>query len=352
MQQSLFLQKLWLKNFVFLLLYISFFTGCAYQDKGIIEDVTFALGTTCSIKIYNSTNTEAIEKAFKEVHAIEQRMSVNIEESEISRINQNSGSAEITVSPDTYHVINTALHYSRISEGRFDITIGPLVDLWDITAKNPRVPNRSAIGETKQLVNYNHLRLDKNKKTVFLNKTGMSIDVGGIAKGWAADQSIEILKKHGIKHALLNFGGNLITLGTKPDGSNWVIGVQDPGSVRGNYIGYFMVANQASVTSGKYERFFEENGTRYHHLLDPATGYPIENNLASVTIVHNKSIIADALSTTIFMLGLEKGMALVESLENTETVIITENKEIYLSQGLKDNFQLTDTDYTLKKEGL
>ena len=168
------------------------------------------------------------------------------------------------------------------------------------------------------------------------------MDLGGIAKGYAGDEAIKIYKKYGIKSAYINLGGNVVVLGTKPDGKPWRIGVQNPRAENGFYIGIVEVADKAVVTSGDYERFFEENGKRYHHILDPKTGRPADSGLISSTIVTDVSMDADALSTAAFVLGLEKGRALVESLEGVEAIFVTKDKEVYVTDGLRNSFTFSD----------
>lgn len=176
------------------------------------------------------------------------------------------------------------------------------------------------------------------KEKVELKKVGQSIDLGGIAKGYAGDEAIKIYKKHGIESAYINLGGNVVVLGKKPNGKPWKIGIQNPRDIKGKYIGIVEVSDKAVITSGDYERYFEENGKRYHHIFDPNTGYPANSGLISATIITGLSIEGDALSTAVFVLGLEKGIELVESLEGVEGIFITEDKNIYVTSGLENNF--------------
>jgi thiamine biosynthesis lipoprotein len=171
---------------------------------------------------------------------------------------------------------------------------------------------------------------------------GQSVDLGGIAKGYAGDEAIKIYKKHGIKSAYVNLGGNVVTLGTKPDGTPWRIGIQNPRAQNGYYLGTVEVTDKAIVTSGDYERYFEADQIRYHHILDPQTGYPADSGLMSATVVTDVSVDADALSTAVFTLGLEKGMAMVKSLKGVEAILVTKDKEIYITEGIKSSFTFTD----------
>ncbi|MDI3535253.1 MAG: FAD:protein transferase, partial [Thermosediminibacterales bacterium] len=189
---------------------------------------------------------------------------------------------------------------------------------------------------------YNSVLLNSKEKSIMLKKEEMMLDLGGIAKGYAADEVSKILKENHVKHAIVNLGGNVLAYGNKPDGSKWRIGIQKPFAPRGDYAGVVSVINKAVVTSGIYERYFEENGKIYHHILDPETGYPVENNLMSVTIITDKSIDADSLSTSVFAMGLKEGLNLIEKLDNTEAIFITKDSKIYLTSGLKNSFKLTD----------
>ena len=176
----------------------------------------------------------------------------------------------------------------------------------------------------------------------------MKIDLGGIAKGYAADKIYKYLKEdENLENALINLGGNIRILGNKEKNQPFSIGIQDPTKPRGNSIGNIKVSDKSVVTSGIYERYLEKNNKIYHHMLNPHTGYPFENNLSSVTIISDKSIICDALSTTTFGLGIEKGLKLIESLDNVDAIFVTKDKKIYLSSNLKDKLNLTDNSFTI-----
>jgi thiamine biosynthesis lipoprotein len=177
----------------------------------------------------------------------------------------------------------------------------------------------------------------------------MMIDLGGIAKGYAADEAAKILRELGQEHALINFGGNVVAIGSRPDGTPWRIGIQHPERSRGDTLCIVAVTDATVVTSGKYERFFEEEGTRYHHIIDTSTGYPVENGLSSVTIVTDSSMKADALSTAVFTLGLEAGLELVQGFDGVEAVIVTEESTIHVTEGIRDDITLLDNRFTVVK---
>jgi FAD:protein FMN transferase len=305
------------------------------------------LGTVCTITIYDKPSDKIFNMAFNRIRDIENKMSINIDRSEVISINDKSGHEAVRVSDETFYVIQKGVYHSSLSGGNFDITIGPLVKLWNIAHDNAKVPEMQQAGIKRGLVNYKDVVLDESQKTVMLKREGMILDLGGIAKGHAADSVAEVLRKNGVKHAIINLGGDVVVLGSKVDGSKWRIGVQNPFSKRGEHLGVIQVVDKTVVTSGIYERYLEEGGKKYHHILDPSTGFPVENNLAGVTIITDKSIDADSLSTAVFVLGLEKGMQLIESLRDVEAVLVTQNSEVYITSGILDNFKLSDASFKL-----
>jgi thiamine biosynthesis lipoprotein len=244
--------------------------------------------------------------------------------------------------------VQTAQHYSQLSEGAFDITIGPLVNLWGI-GKKEEVPSQAAIDSTKVLIDYRKLQIGASAGTIGLPEMGMSIDLGAIAKGYAGDEAARIFKEYGVKNGIISLGGNVVVVGTRPDGKPWRVGIQNPFKPIGNYAAVVEETDKTVVTSGTYERYFIKDGKRYHHILDPSTGYPADNGLASVSIIADKSIDADALSTTVFLLGPEKGMGLVDDLPNVECIMITNDKKITVSSGLQDKINITDEDFVYEE---
>ncbi|MDF2571476.1 MAG: rane-associated lipoprotein involved in thiamine biosynthesis, partial [Sporomusa sp.] len=237
-------------------------------------------------------------------------------------------------------VLEHALKYSKISQGLFDVTIGPLVDLWDYKhASEPASDIR--IQWVLPLANYRDLELDPVKKTAGLKRTGQSIDLGGIGKGFASDRFMEIFKEHGINSAFSNVGGNVSTLGNKPDGSPWNVGIRHPR--QDNLLGAVAVTGKAVVTSGDYERYFiDRKGKRFHHILNPITGYPAESGLISVTIVADSAMTADALSTAMFVAGLERGLAILAKEPASEAVLVDEYLKVFVTHGLRQRFQAAE----------
>lgn len=312
-----------------------------------VSESRFLLGTIVTIKIYDNASDKLFDEIFNRLQEIENKMTINGKNSEVIQVNSKAGKEFVKVSDDTFYVIEKGKYFSELSGGKFDISIGPLVKLWNIGTEVAKVPEKWQIDEKKSLIDYNSVFLNSKEKSIMLKKEEMMLDLGGIAKGYAADEVSKILKENHVKHAIINLGGNILAYGNKPDGSKWKIGIQKPFAPKGDYAGIVSVINKAVVTSGIYERYFEKEGKIYHHILDPETGYPVENNLMSVTIVTDKSLDADSLSTSAFAMGLEKGLNLVEKLNNTEAIFITKDSEIYLTSGLKNAFKLTDKSFKL-----
>lgn len=306
----------------------------------------FVFDTVVTIRIYDENVTD---QHFVEMKAIlddiENKMSRTIETSDIAQVNANAGKHPVHVSDETFYVVKTAQKYSEMSKGRFDVAIGTLVSLWNINHEGAHVPPQTKIDEALKHVNYKNLVLDESKKTIYLKQSGMALDLGGIAKGYAADRIAAYLTEQGINSAIIDLSGNIYALGMKPGNQLWTIGIQDPNESRGNQIGSMKIQNQTVVTSGIYERYFVENGVQYHHILDSRTGYPVVNDLNSVSIVTDHSIDADALSTTLFALGKEEGMKFVENMPNTEAIFITKDKKVYATSGMREKFTLTNDAY-------
>ncbi|MFS8500517.1 MAG: FAD:protein FMN transferase [Caldicoprobacter sp.] len=329
--------------------------GCARTGgvREYSEDI-FALNTWVNIRIYAGKNgPDILDKAIKRIEEIESRMSVTIQDSDVSRINSSAGKQPVKVHDDTFEVIKKALKYAEMSNGAFDITIYPIVKLWGITSEHPRMPTDAEIQDKLKLVDYRNVVLDEKGKTVYLKEPGMGIDLGAIAKGYAADEVARILKEEGVVHALINMGGNVVAMGGKPNGKPWRIGIQDPradGVQR--HIAIIEIMDGSVVSSGDYERYivdvYKRTGKRYHHIFDPSTGYPANSGLMATTVVAPYSIDADALSTTVFIMGAEKGLEIVEGLEGIDALAITLDKKIYASKGLKERLIVTDKEYELQ----
>lgn len=330
------------------IVFIFSLSGCTKKEPEPISKEGLFLGTFCKVTIYDEASRDVLEKAFNRISEIEDKMTINKPSSEVININSKSGLDYVKVSPDTFYVIKQGKYYSELSQGKFDITIGPIVKLWNIGTDKARVPSPDEIKNKLPLVDYNNILLNEKENKIMLKEKDMLIDLGAIAKGYAGDEVKRILSENGVKHALINLGGNLVTLGSKPDNKAWKLGVQNPFDSRGEYLGTIEVSNKAIVTSGVYERYIEKDGKRYHHILSPKNGYPVDNSLVSISIIADKSIDADALSTTAFALGLENGLKLIESLKNIDAIFVTKDSDVYVTSGLKDNFKITNDKFKLK----
>lgn len=308
----------------------------------------FIFDTIVSLRVYDERMTS---QHFDEVGAllerIDQRMNRQLADSEIDRVNQAAGKSQVSVSEETFKVVQTAIDYAAASGGHFEPTVGPLVDLWGIGGEHPAVPKENELTAAMQRMNYKDVVLNPASHAIQLKREGMSLDLGAIAKGYAADVIAEYLQQQDFHSAIIDLGGNILAMGAKPDGSPWNIGIQDPGKDRGQSLGTLEVVNKTIVTSGVYERFFEADGKVYHHILSPFTGYPVDNDLLSVTIVTDTSMDADAMSTSVFSLGLAEGRKFVESRDDADAIFVTTDHQIYLTSGLTQTFKLTNDDYQL-----
>lgn len=321
-----------------------------FSKKGNFSTVNYYLDTVNEITLINikeSKSKKVLPKIDEIILNIHNTMSSQLESSEVSKINDNSGIKPVKVSDETLTVIKKSIYYSNLTSGKFDISIGPISSLWNIGTDNAKVPSEDEIKKSLPLVNYKNTEIDEKNKTVFLKEKGMKLDLGGIAKGYCADLVSEYLKSQGIKDAIINLGGNIYVMGKNNKGSDFSVGIQNPNGARNDSVGKITTTDMSIVTSGIYERFIEKNGKIYHHMLDPKTGYPFENNLNAVSIVSKKSIDGDALSTSTFSLGLEDGLKFVNSQDNFDAIFITKDKKIYLSDGLKGKFKLMDNSYTI-----
>lgn len=301
-----------------------------------MEKGFFSFGTFNYIYIVSSmpekVQAEILEKVKVQCEKMDDLFSAYKPDSDIGKINANAGIKPIPVSNETFLLLQTARYFSEESKGAFDITIFPAVGIWGIGHKEQQVPSRREIKKIKQLVRYDMLILNEKKQTAFLRKKGQAIDLGGIAKGYAADCARKELMNSGIRNALLNFGGTIVTIGGRSDGEPWRVGIQNPLEERGVHAGTILLEHGALVTSGVNERFFIKNGIRYHHILDPRTCEPSRSKVLSVTATGGDGVQLDALTTGLFVLGSEKGIALANRM-GMEALFLMENGEIIATSG-------------------
>ncbi|MBI5327846.1 MAG: FAD:protein FMN transferase [Deltaproteobacteria bacterium] len=277
----------------------------------------------------------AAEAAFDEIKRFENIMSYYKKDSDVDRINASAGKKAAAISNETLEVIETSLNVSRITNGAFDITMGVLGKVWHFTKDDKgelTTPSTKEVKRLLPLIDFHSIIVDKKNSTVKLAKQGMKINLGGIAKGYIIGRAAEVLKKLGIKRGIIHAGGDMAMF-NEPASAPWLIGIQDPRN-KDKIIGAVKVSNKAVSTSGDYERFFIKDGKRYHHIMDPATGFPANKSMA-VTIVADDPTTADALSTAVFIMGPDKGMKLIQELPVVEGLIIGADGKVTISSGLK-----------------
>lgn len=320
------------KRFLALLLVCQciFAIGCQKQAQPVTH-TGYYFDTVVSLTFYNNQDSTLAEECFQICDNYEKLFSRTIEGSDVWRINHSNG-ASVTVSEETYALIKDALYYCELTEGRIDITVAPLMDLWDFTGqKDGQVPpSQEQINALLTHVDYHLVELGDNN-TVTLKDPKAAIDLGFIAKGYIADKLKEYLVVRGVNSALINLGGNVCTIGNKPDGSPYTIGIQKPFAPTGTTMETLKVTDSSIVTSGTYERYFVYEDVIYHHILDASTGYPADNTLSGVTIICPSSTQADALSTTCFVLGKEKALEYINSLDDAECILVDENNNLIYS---------------------
>ncbi len=299
--------------------------------------IDICMGTVVNQAVYGDGAPAAALAALREIRRLEGLLSRFSPRSEISKLNRAAGGKPVRLRPEAIENLAEAVVVSRLSDGAFDVTACPLVRLWSVTAENPALPSDSAIAEARELVDYRSLSVDPASRTACLQKSGMAVDLGGIAKGYAADMAIDVYRSKGIASAMIDLGGNVAVLGNRQDGSPWSVGIQDPDGARGECLGALSIRDLSVVTSGDYERFFESEGRRYHHIIDPRTGYPAESGLRSVTVVAKRSLMADALSTAAFVLGLERGLELLK-ISHVEGLFVTPDRKVYMTPWLVSNY--------------
>jgi thiamine biosynthesis lipoprotein len=301
-----------------------------------MEKGFYAFGTMNFVRICSPLEENTAKDLLCEIQDLCQRLddmwSVFKPSSEISRINAAAGKEPVSVSPITYDLLRRAKEISEVTNGAFDITMGPAIRLWNIGHESQRVPKVEELETVKGLVDSKSLILERETQTAFLKRTGQSIDLGGIAKGYAADLVKTVLISRGVNSALLNFGGTIITIGRKVDGSPWCVGIQNPLMERGISVGRIWISDGVLVTSAVNERFFEVGSIRYHHLLDPRTCAPARSGVLSVTAAGDCATELDGLTTALFVMGAEKGIPFASKL-GIDVLYLTEDGNILGTRG-------------------
>lgn len=304
------------------------------QEESSIE--LNAMDTYMALRAYGENRNEALDAAKTEIERLDDMWSVGKEDSEVSILNE---SQEGEVSDETIELIECAQKISEETGGAFDITIYPLMDLWGFTTKEYQVPEESSIQEIlMNKMGMDKVTVDKSTHTVTLSD-GAQIDFGGVAKGYTSQSIAKIFEDYGVEHGIISLGGNIQAIGTRIDGSRWRVGIEAPND-HFDMVGTYEAEDEAIITSGAYERYFEEGGKTYHHILDPETGKPAESDLISVTIVSNNGTEADCLSTALFVLGKEKAIAYwKEHSTEFDFILVDEENHIYISEGIENHFE-------------
>lgn len=326
---------------VFIFLYRQEESGRNHGNEPISAS-SFKLNTVINIKIYDSKDESLLTDAMALCDKYEAIFSRTLSSGEIYRLNHGTLPKEndaYLLSPEAAELISKGLEYGKISDGAFDIAIAPVSSLWDFTSKEKQIPAHEELEKALPLVNFADVSLDGNRLT--FAKEGMGLDLGAIAKGYIADKIKEFLISRGVKSAIISLGGNILCIGDRPDGTPFKIGIQKPFADRNETIATVDISDKSVVSSGIYERFFEKDGEFYHHILNPQTGYPYDNSLVSVTIISDKSVDGDSLSTTCFALGLEEGQKLINSLPDVHAVFITKDDKLHYSDGFSEALSIT-----------
>lgn len=320
-----------MKKIIFVIPIILLLSACGKIPQ--TEKNIFCMDTVMNIKIYGERCEEAAEAAETELRRLEKIFDRGDERSDVYAVN--NGEA---VSEDIEKVVETALEISRETDGAFDITVSPIMDIWGFYDRNYTVPDDNAIKNALKGVDYRNVFFD-NGRLMLLNNA--RIDLGGIGKGYASDRLCGIFEKFDISSAIINLGGNVYTYGEKPNGEKWCVGIANPYNSDESLL-TLEVSDVAVVTSGSYRRFFERDGEVYHHIVDPKTGKPVRNGIKSVTVVCKSGAKADALSTALFVMGKEKSEEFAKQNDDTEVVIITEDGKVYFTEGLSDCISVKD----------
>lgn len=322
------------------------FTACENISEPAEEHSKdwFAMDTFMNVTAYGDNAPGALEEVWSKISELEDMWSVTDEKSELYALNNLKNGGTGAVSTETAELISFALEIAERSGGALDPTIYPVLTAWGFTTEEKHVPPPDELSQLLELVDYRAVSVSENTVTL---RDGMMLDLGAVAKGAASDAAADILRKHGVKSALLNFGGSIMTVGTKPDGTDWRIGIKNP--VGDGNIGVLTLSDCAAVTSGMYERYFiDENGTLYGHIIDPKNGYPVNNELLSATIIAPEGRLCDALSTAVFVMGTERAETLWREMGKFDMLLVTNSGEVIVTEGAAERFTLTDSGKTLK----
>lgn len=314
-------------------------TGASSSAGNEVTRELFAMDTYMSVTAYGRNADRAVHDAIQEIKDLDAMLTTGDDTSEVGKINANGSGI---LSEDGKKLMKRSLELYESTDGTFDISIYPVMELWGFPTKNYRVPDDQEIRKALKLVDASKIRFDESTGEVSFELSGMKIDFGGIAKGYTSSKVMDLFRQEGVTSGIINLGGNVQALGTKPDGSDWRIGIRGPGETDADakdYVGILTAHDKAVITSGGYERYFEKDGKRYHHIIDPSTGYPAESGVVSSTIVSSDGTLADGLSTTLFILGPDRAAQYWRAhSDEFDYVLMKEDGSLLVSEGLEHNF--------------
>lgn len=338
------------KNTIIVLITVLLISTACQQNVVLHNKDFLAMSTVVTYQVYSDENLDVDTIIEESIIGTEKLMSRTDQSSEIYNINKLAGTGEkVYISDDVKKIIEVSLYHQKISGNAFRITIYPLVILWDIMNPDAPIPTQSKIEEAITLSRVSNLEYNENEGYVKMQDKGSGIDLGGIAKGYAVDKAVEKLKENDVKHGFISIGGGIQTFGGKPDGAPWVLGLQNPTTPQRGHFATYKLMEGAVVTSGDYQRRKIEGGVVYHHIIDPLSGYPVQEGLASVTIFADHSTDADAYSTAVYVMGFEKGLEFINEKTDVEAMFVFHDKSVYLTAGLKDKVEIVDTEFYLNE---
>lgn len=299
------------------------------------------MGTVIDLLVEHPSAEILLDEVVRRLKAYEQRFSANDPKSELMEVNRNAGIRPVSVHPELYELIKVGCLHSQAPDSNLNIAIGPLVQTWRIGFGDAKVPSAGEIAGLLERTNPRYIRLNDEEQAVFLQQPGMLIDLGALAKGYIADRIIDYLKSQGVSTALLNLGGNIVALGPagNPEKTHWNIGIQNPLLPRNESLVVLPIANQSVVTSGIYERSLESDGTTYHHILNPKTGYPVTSDVASLTVISDRSVDGEIWTTRLYGKSSQEILESLDQVEGIEGLVITKEAKLLYSKGLEQNMR-------------
>lgn len=336
-----------------------FCCGCSQTAADVSQGLTtaadepvtatiFAMDTYMTLTAYGKGAQEAIEQGQTCIETLDAMLSTGLDTSEVSRVNQNGSGI---LSEDAANILTRALEISAETDGAFNPLMYPIMEAWGFPTQNYRVPDEKELDALLERIDTSQVAFDAQSGAVIFLREGMEMDLGGIAKGYTSTKLMDLFASCGVTSGMVSLGGNVQVLGCKPDGTNWRIALQNPDG-SDNYLGVLETSDMAVITSGGYERYFEQDGVTYHHIIDPSTGFPADSGLCSVTIVSADGTLADGLSTALFVMGLEKSIAFWQThSENFDAIFLTDDDQLYVTAGIAEDFVDAYYDVTVIEEG-